>query len=350
MATIASHKLLFTYYQKDGVDNTTYHRKFMAHVETIETYGGVGAVGIVPAFITQMFKTMHTEGLCSDPDNPIEVELAAARATVHEEFLAGLMLSGANRDRYNALCTELTNQNAFGNDLYLKTINQCLTMLNRHKDPSSHTHHNNQQQQQSRKGTGTPKQEDEALAFAQDSNCLQATAPSTSSASRPPAKGSTSSSSSSSQSVCNKSKITKVFCKNCGKMGHISLVCPEPTPPPPPLTKFTLLQWARMMPQFLVWKRMLLSWRRLMKLFSLKRHLHLHFIVLLTRTSCFSTVSRWSICSLVLNMSVTSALRPIPFAPTAIKGSLRLQLRLTLTIPLCILIHGVLPMFSPSIA
>jgi hypothetical protein len=37
MATIASHKLLYTYYQKDGVDNTTYHRQFMAHVETIET-------------------------------------------------------------------------------------------------------------------------------------------------------------------------------------------------------------------------------------------------------------------------------------------------------------------------
>ncbi len=43
---IASHKLLFTYYQKDGVDSTTYHRKIMVHVETIETYGGVGAVGI----------------------------------------------------------------------------------------------------------------------------------------------------------------------------------------------------------------------------------------------------------------------------------------------------------------
>ena len=89
----------------------------MAHVETIETYGGVGAVGIVPAFITQMLKTMHTEGLCSDPDNPTEVELAAARATVHEEFLAGLMLSGANRDRYNALRTKLTNQYTFGNYL-----------------------------------------------------------------------------------------------------------------------------------------------------------------------------------------------------------------------------------------
>ena len=211
MAMIASHKLLFTYYQKDGVDNTTYHHEFMAHVETIETYGGVGAVRIVAAFITQMLKTMHTEGLYSDPDNPTEVELAAARATVREEFLAGLMLSGANRDRYNALCTKLANQYAFGNDLYPKTVDQCLTMLNCCKDPSSRTPRNNQQQHQLREGTGTPKQEDEVLVFAQDSNCLQARTPSASSASKPPAKGSTSSSSSSSQSVCNKSKITKVF-------------------------------------------------------------------------------------------------------------------------------------------
>ncbi len=75
-----------------------YHRKFMAHVETIDTYGGVGAVGIVPAFVTQQLKAMHTNGLCSDPNNPSEVELTAARATVREEFIAGLMLSGANRD------------------------------------------------------------------------------------------------------------------------------------------------------------------------------------------------------------------------------------------------------------
>jgi hypothetical protein len=241
MATIASHKLLFTYYQKDGVDNTTYHRKFMAHVETIETYGGVGAVGIVPAFITQMLKTMHTEGLCSDPDNPTEVELAAARATVCEEFLVGLMLSGANRDCYNALRTKLANQYTFENDLYPKTVDQCLTLLNRRKDPSSCTPRNVQQQQQSDEGAGTPKQEDEALVFAQDSNHLQVKTPSTPSASKPPAKGSTSSSSSS-QSVRNKSKITKVFCKNCGKMGHISLVCLDNKPPPVQIHTFTMGQ------------------------------------------------------------------------------------------------------------
>ena len=60
---------------------------------------------------------MHTDGLCFDPNNPTEVELAAARAIVREEFLAGLMLSGANRDRYNALRTKLANQYAFGNYL-----------------------------------------------------------------------------------------------------------------------------------------------------------------------------------------------------------------------------------------
>ena len=111
----------------------------MAHVETIDTYGGVGAVRIVPAFVTQKLKAMHTDGLCSDPNNPTEVELTAARATVCEEFLAGLMLSGANRDRYNALKTKLANQYGFGNDLYPKTVDQCLTMLNRRKDSSSRT-------------------------------------------------------------------------------------------------------------------------------------------------------------------------------------------------------------------
>ena len=51
MATVASHKRLFTYYQKDGVNNHTYHHKFLAHVKTIEIYGGFGAVGVVPTFL-----------------------------------------------------------------------------------------------------------------------------------------------------------------------------------------------------------------------------------------------------------------------------------------------------------
>ncbi len=52
MATIVVHKYLFTYYQKDVVDNHTYFREFMTYAKTIETYGGVSAVGITPAFLT----------------------------------------------------------------------------------------------------------------------------------------------------------------------------------------------------------------------------------------------------------------------------------------------------------
>ncbi len=51
MATMASHKRLYTYYQRDGVDNHTYHCEFMSFVETIETYGGLGAVGVIPMFL-----------------------------------------------------------------------------------------------------------------------------------------------------------------------------------------------------------------------------------------------------------------------------------------------------------
>ena len=103
----------------------------------------------------------------------------------------------------------------------------------------------------------------------------------------------------------------------------------------PPRTRFMLLLRARMMLWYLVRRRASLSWHKSTKLFS--RHLHLHFVTLLTRTSYFLTVSRRSIFSLALSMSTTSTLLSIPFASTAIKGFLRLRLRLTLAIPPCIL-------------
>ena len=56
------------YYQKDGIDNHTYHREFLAHIETIETYGGVGAIGVTPTFITSKLKEM------ADGNTPLIVD------------------------------------------------------------------------------------------------------------------------------------------------------------------------------------------------------------------------------------------------------------------------------------
>ena len=51
MAAVASHKRLFTHYQNDSIDNHSYHREFMAHVETVKAYGGMGTIGVVPTFL-----------------------------------------------------------------------------------------------------------------------------------------------------------------------------------------------------------------------------------------------------------------------------------------------------------
>ena len=227
MATIASQKLLFTYYQKDGVSNTDYHREFMARVETIETYGGLGAIGIVPTFVTQALIKMETDGLCLDSKSPSDTELATAKAIVRDEFLAGLMLSGANYNRYNMLRYELANQYGFGNDLYPKTVDQCLTMLNRRKDANPRQQRLPQQQQQQREAT--PKTDDEALVFAQGTDSSRHSKSSTDST-KQASKGSTGSSSG---SVKGGAKITKVYCKNCGKLGHMSIACPDLVKPPP---------------------------------------------------------------------------------------------------------------------
>ncbi len=58
MATVASHKRLFTYYQQDGDDNHKFYQEFCAHVETTETYYGIGAIGITPTFLTVKLKEL----------------------------------------------------------------------------------------------------------------------------------------------------------------------------------------------------------------------------------------------------------------------------------------------------
>ena len=83
MTTVASHKKLFTFFQRDGVDNSSYHREFIALVETIETYGGHGAIGIAPTFVAQKLQEMHVAGTCTNVASPTKDEMAAAHLSVH---------------------------------------------------------------------------------------------------------------------------------------------------------------------------------------------------------------------------------------------------------------------------
>jgi hypothetical protein len=107
VAMVASHKHLFTHFQKDTINNHTYHWEFLAHIKTIETYGGIGAVGVVPTFLATKIKELPDAGTITDADNPTDAKRAIAIAAVCEEYFATLMLSGAHRERFGDLQMDL---------------------------------------------------------------------------------------------------------------------------------------------------------------------------------------------------------------------------------------------------
>ncbi len=82
----------------------------------------MGAVGVTPAFDASKLKELVDSGIIADAMNPSADKCLMATTLVRDGFLAALMLSGANKERYSALKTELSNQYGFGNDLYPKSI------------------------------------------------------------------------------------------------------------------------------------------------------------------------------------------------------------------------------------
>ena len=74
MATVALYKRLFTYYQRDGNDNHKYFQEFSAHVKTLETYGGIGAIGITPTFLTEKLKELAAAGEVSSTTTPSDAK------------------------------------------------------------------------------------------------------------------------------------------------------------------------------------------------------------------------------------------------------------------------------------
>jgi len=138
------------------------------------------------------------------------------------------MLSGANREKYDGLKMELSNQFDFGNDLYPKSIDQCLTMLNRRVEYMPRTPRNTPTASHD---NTTHKPDNEVLVFAWGSNKKERKKPS--SAAKDDSSSNKYSSASSSQP--RGSRVTNICCagKNCGKLGHTSTVCPDAKPPPP---------------------------------------------------------------------------------------------------------------------
>ena len=167
---------------------------------------------------------MAIDGSITDASNPTNQEKALAIEAVREEYLAALMLSGANCDWFNKLRNDLKNQYGYGKDQYPKTTDACLSLLN-HWTPTTmpHTPRN------SNTPTSTKSDDDVALVFAQDAMKPGGTKH-TSSFKPAPSDDSSTCSSKRSPHKSPIKKTTNVRCKTCGVLGHVSAVCPEAKP------------------------------------------------------------------------------------------------------------------------
>ena len=171
---------------------------------------------MVPTFLTARIKELADSGVIVDATKPTDIERALRVSSVRDEFLAALMLNGAHCERFGALRTDLKNQYGYGDDRYPKTIDACLSLLNRWQPCPE-----DKPLTPSRKTPDKAKEEDQALVFAQDAKKSP----------KSPSKGSTTSSTGDDSSLTKSNKkTTNVCCRTCGELGHTSFVCPNKPP------------------------------------------------------------------------------------------------------------------------
>jgi hypothetical protein len=166
--------------------------------------------------LTAKLKELVAAGEISSTTAPSDAKRMAAIKLVCDKFLGCLMLSGANRDRFAALKADIHNQYEYGKDLYPKSPDQCLTLLNQCSDAPTWSPHPKDPK------PAPIKQEEEALVFTQGTSDKT---------SAPKQKDEGSKASSLVSSSTSKPQVTNVRCRTCGKLSHTSSVCPDSKPP-----------------------------------------------------------------------------------------------------------------------
>ncbi len=113
MAIVAAIKNLFYFFQKG--DQVDYHKEFMAMMEVIEEYRGTGSLTHFPNLLKQELKAKEL-----DLSTATTEELKEGKKTVHEKFLAALLLNSANGTKYNNLKRSTRENFVMGTSTYAK--------------------------------------------------------------------------------------------------------------------------------------------------------------------------------------------------------------------------------------
>ena len=115
------------------MSNNTFLDKLKGLVERYEYHGG--EPGLQQARIDAQL-----EDIRADTNNPTVVEVAEAKATAREEYLAVLFIRISDPTRYGQLELDLENNHTHGADQYPATMERVYDMLVNYKSTRSNNH------------------------------------------------------------------------------------------------------------------------------------------------------------------------------------------------------------------
>jgi hypothetical protein len=129
-------KNLFYFFQKEEQSNAEYRNDFMAMLEAIEEYGGVGSMTHFPNMLKREIEADGT-----DMSNATNEQMKEGKKAVREKFLAALMLSGANGAKYNDHKRGMKENFVAGTSTYSKSPEAVLRILNAYAPPAGWNKH-----------------------------------------------------------------------------------------------------------------------------------------------------------------------------------------------------------------
>ena len=98
MGLVGAFKNLLYFFQKPAQSNSDYHKDFLALAKVIEEYGGAGSLTHFPSMIKKELLSNNIAVI-----NATAIQMEKAKKNVQDKFLAALMLSKANCDKYDDL-------------------------------------------------------------------------------------------------------------------------------------------------------------------------------------------------------------------------------------------------------
>jgi hypothetical protein len=111
--------------------NMDYHKDSMAMVEVIEEYGGAGSMTYFPNMIKKELESKKI-----NMNKASASEMRDAKKIARNKFLAALMLSGANREKYGKLKRSMAENCVTKMSKYPKSPDVVLCILSSYTPPT----------------------------------------------------------------------------------------------------------------------------------------------------------------------------------------------------------------------